>query len=73
MLSGIKIAVPRIAPLHQFIGEKGHDIAVRFDTGMPSTQIINTQIKQGQQGKDANYTLLSLPLYLVERLPDLLA
>ena len=66
-------ATGSLKSLHQFMGEKGHDIAVRFDTGMPSTQIINTQIKQGQQGKDANYTLLSLPLYLVERLPDLLA
>ena len=66
-------ATGSLKSLHQFMGEKGHDIAVRFDTRMPSTQIINTQIKQGQQGKDVNYTLLSLPLYLVERLPDLLA
>ena len=66
-------ATGSLKSLHQFMGEKGHGIAVRFDTGMPSTQIINTQIKQGQQGKEVNYTLLSLPLYLIERLPDLLA
>ena len=69
----IKAGAPgSLKSLHQFVGEKGVRQAVRFDTGLPSTQIINTRIRRGEKAVDVNYQLLSLPLYLVERLPDLM-
>ena len=57
--------------LHQFVGEKGAPLAVRFDTGLPLTQTINTRIRKGEKTIDVDYKLISLPLYLVERLSDL--
>ena len=64
-------ATGSLKSLHQFVGEKGVSVAVRFDTGQPSTQSINTSIRCGGKSVDVSYQLLSLPLYLVERLPDL--
>lgn len=57
--------------LHQFMGEKKASLAVRFDLNPPGRQTISTRIKQGGQINDIEYELLSLPLYLVERLPAL--
>lgn len=57
--------------LHQFAGEKGTDLAVRFDTGLPSVQTVNTKIQKSQRSVSCEYQLLTLPLYLVERLPEL--
>lgn len=59
--------------LHQFMGEKGLSTAVRFDAGLPSIQTINTTIKQGENLTKVNYKLLTLPLYLVERMPALIS
>ncbi len=64
-------ATGSLKSLHQFVGEKGVSIAVRFDTGPPSTQVINTSIQHRGKSIDVSYQLVSLPLYLVERLPDL--
>lgn len=64
-------ATGSLKSLHQFVGEKGVSFAVRFDAGMPSTQSINTIIRRGERSIDVSYQLISLPLYLVERLPDL--
>jgi len=58
--------------LHQFVGEKGSSFAVRFDTCCASSQIINTQIKRAGKIKKIEYKLISLPLYLVECLPNIL-
>jgi len=66
-------ATGSLKSLHQFVGEKDIDRAVRFDTGLPSTQTVNTRIRRGEKSFEVNYQLISLPLYLVERLPDLLA
>ena len=57
--------------LHQFVGEKGAPVAVRFDSGLPSTQRVVTRIRNADKTIDLDYKLISLPLYLVERLPDL--
>jgi predicted AAA+ superfamily ATPase len=66
-------ATGSLKSLHQFVGEKGVSIAVRFDTGLPATQSIDTRIRRGEKTVDVKYQLISLPLYLVERLPDLLS
>jgi hypothetical protein len=57
--------------LHQFAGEKSTPLAVRFDGGLPSKQTINTRIRKGEKNIDVDYELVSLPLYLVERLAEL--
>jgi hypothetical protein len=56
--------------LHQFIGEKNLPLAIRMDTNPPSTQRIKTSIRTGNETKAVTYDLISLPLYLVERIPD---
>jgi predicted AAA+ superfamily ATPase len=65
-------ATGSLKSLHQFVGEKGVSFAVRFDTNLPSTQSINTRIRRGEKSITVSYQLISLPLYLVERLSDLL-
>ncbi len=58
--------------LHQFAGEKHASPAVRFDGNLPSVQTVETSVRKGDRTIDVNYPLMSLPLYLVERLPALL-
>jgi len=55
------------------MGEKGAPLAVRFDLNLPGRQTINTRIKHNGNVRNIQYQLQSLPLYLVERLPDLLS
>ncbi|MBB3059439.1 ATP-binding protein [Microbulbifer rhizosphaerae] len=64
-------AAGSLKSLHQFAGEKGVPLAIRFDTGLPSQQTIQTPVRRAQQTLEVSYRLLSLPLYLVERLPEL--
>jgi predicted AAA+ superfamily ATPase len=59
--------------LHQFMGEKQQKLAIRFDASLPKTYSINTTIRKGKITKEVNYQLLSLPLYLVERLDEIIA
>lgn len=54
--------------LHQFMGEKQADLAVRFDASLPSISTVQATINIGKQQKTVSYPLYSLPLYLVERL-----
>ncbi|PID45285.1 MAG: AAA family ATPase [Proteobacteria bacterium] len=58
--------------LHQFMGEKGATLAVRFDASLPSATEVQTTISQGKQSKAVRYPLYSLPLYLVERLGEII-
>ncbi len=58
--------------LHQFVGEKGASLAVRFDTCCASSQVINTRIKLAGKTQKIEYKLISLPLYLVECLPKMI-
>ena len=55
--------------LHQFVAEKDVSLAVRFDAQPPSLQTVEAGVPSGQR---VRYRLLSLPLYLVERLPEML-
>ena len=56
--------------LHQFAAEKRPAIALRFDASPPSVQDIDTVVMSKGEPQRVRYRLLSLPLYLVERLPD---
>ena len=66
-------ATGSLKSLHQFVGEKGASLAVRFDAGPPSTQAVDTRVQRGDATLDVSYRLVSLPLYLVERLPAVVA
>ncbi len=62
--------------LHQFMGNKQAPLAVRFDTNRPTVQRIDTATIINKRQQQVQYPLVSLPLYLVERLDtivDLLA
>ena len=59
--------------LHQFAAERHNGLAVRFDTARPSVQTVRTTVRRDGAPADVEYRLLSLPLYLVERLPALVA
>lgn len=55
--------------LHQFMFDKNLDLAVRIDQNPPSLSRLSVKTTLGD---DVGYKLLSLPFYLVERLPELL-
>jgi predicted AAA+ superfamily ATPase len=57
--------------LHQFVGEKKATLAVRFDANLPSVQTVETVIQKAGRPVEVEYRLVSLPLYLVERLFEL--
>ena len=59
--------------LHQFAAEKRPPLAVRFDASPPNLQDVDTEVVSGGKSRRVRYRLLSLPLYLVERLPELVA
>ncbi len=59
--------------LQQFVTQKQIVVAVRFDLNPFSFQDISHQISTPKGIKSANYRLLSLPLYLVEALPRIIA
>jgi predicted AAA+ superfamily ATPase len=56
--------------LHQFMAEKRLNFAVRFNINQPSVEDIRVKTTLG---KPVSYRLLSLPLYLTERLDDLVS
>ncbi|MDT8441988.1 MAG: AAA family ATPase [Desulfuromonadales bacterium] len=64
-------ATGALKSLHQFMGSKEAPMAIRFDTQLPVVQEIETAIKLRNQSKQFKYRLLSLPLYLVERLEEI--
>jgi len=61
-------ATGSLKSLHQFMGTKQAPVAIRFDASLPITNHIKTTINIGKQRKEIAYDLISLPLYLVERL-----
>ncbi len=56
--------------LHQFMADKKHDLAIRCDLNPPSVQDVSVKTTQGQPVK---YRLISLPVYLAEKIPNILA
>ena len=61
-------ATGTLKSLHQFMGTKQAPVAIRFDTKLPAVHQIDTVITINKQRKQVKYPLISLPLYLVERL-----
>ncbi len=61
-------ATGKLKSLHQFMGSKQAPFAIRFDASLPAIQQINTVINIGKKRKNVNYSLISLPVYLIERL-----
>jgi predicted AAA+ superfamily ATPase len=61
-------ATGKLKSLHQFMGCKQAPLAIRFDASLPSDHQINTVINIGKERKNVSYPLISLPLYLIERL-----
>ena len=57
--------------LHQFMGEKRLQLAIRMDTNLPGLQHVQTSIRVGSERIPVEYDLISLPLYLVERIPPI--
>ena len=55
--------------LHQFVFEKRVPFAIRFHADLPELQAVDTEVRRGDGTGRVRYRLLSLPLYLVERLP----
>ncbi len=63
--------VGALKSLHQFVGEKAPALAVRFDASPPSLQEARAEVRTKDGSRQVRYWLLSLPLYLVECLPDI--
>jgi predicted AAA+ superfamily ATPase len=61
-------ATGTLKSLHQFMGIKQAPLAIRFDTNLPSVHQVDTVISLKKQRRQIKYQLISLPLYLVERL-----
>jgi hypothetical protein len=57
--------------VHQMVVEKGLELAVRFDLNPPSAQKVRTHLTDGSKNT-AEFTLVSLPLYLAERTAELI-
>jgi len=53
----------------QFIGQHLQSILAN----LPSLQQLNNKIESAKKSVEVDYQLISLPLYLIERLPQLLA
>ena len=64
-------ATGTLKSLHQFMGTKQAPFAVRFDSNLPTVQQVDTVISVNKKRHNLKYQLLSLPLYLVERLDSL--
>lgn len=56
--------------LHQFVVDKGLDLAVRIDRNAPALQPMDLRTTQGER---ARYRLLCLPIYLLSELDRLLS
>jgi hypothetical protein len=64
-------ATGTLKSLHQFMATKKAPLAIRFDTNLPTVHQIDTVININKQRKQIKYPLISLPLYLVERLESI--
>jgi len=49
------------------MAEKGKQIALRVNMGLPSTVRVDTSVKVNNKHQKVHYRLLSLPLYLINK------
>ena len=54
-------------------GGEAVPFAVRFDADPPALHTVEAEVRHGRGSERIRYPLLSLPLYLVERLPSIVA
>ena len=66
-------AAGSLKSLHQFMGGKEAPLAVRLDASLPSVTRIDTVISTAKTRGRVHYPLVSLPLYLTERLRTITA
>lgn len=59
--------------LQQFTVDKRATLTCRFDLNPPSVQDLSYRTKQKRHVQTVNYKLVSLPLYLIEILPEILS
>lgn len=64
-------ATGTLKSLHQFMGLKQAPLAIRFDTNIPTVQQVDTVVTINKQRKKLKFQLISLPLYLVEQLDNI--
>ncbi len=62
----------KLKSLQQIAANKKISLCVRFDLNPPAIQDVTYTTRVGDESVDVAYTLLSLPLYLVEALPRIL-
>ena len=60
-------AAGSLKSLHQFLWRTGLSTGIRLHTGLPADERLKVRMPEGE----LDYRLLSLPLYLAEKLPDL--
>lgn len=53
--------------LHQFCYQKQTPLALRFDMNPPSVQKVEVQVRINNRNEKVVFTMLSIPLYLVEK------
>lgn len=58
--------------LQQFVLNKNAALGVRFDLNLPGIQQLTHAVRTASGSQPVSYTLLSLPLYMVEELPRIL-
>ncbi|MFO7984529.1 MAG: hypothetical protein R6U38_01585, partial [Desulfatiglandaceae bacterium] len=58
--------------LHQFAARKKSRLCVRFDLNLPELRSLSHSVRMDSHSVPVSFTLLSLPLYLVEALPGVL-
>ncbi len=58
--------------LHVFMSEKKKDFAIRFNTDLPGLADVKVSAKIGDSVKPVEYQLLSLPLYMVNFIDELI-
>ncbi len=66
---GVKAGASRsLKSLHQFMVRKRASVAVRFEAAPPSVQTVRTVVRECGRRLEVRYRLVSLTLYLGERL-----
>ncbi|HNX06971.1 MAG TPA: hypothetical protein PKL96_05255, partial [Bacteroidales bacterium] len=58
--------------MHVYLFEKKLTTGIRFNTDYPSIGTFNARVRAGNKSGELNFTLISLPLYLISQLPRII-
>ena len=58
--------------MHVYLFEKKIKMGIRFNTNLPTIGTFKAKVRSGEINAEIEYTLLSLPLYMINQLPRLL-